>query len=97
MRPAAISRCLLAGWLAGCATNPATGKTEISLVSESQEIALGDDADQLPAPIGHWKAAEVVIEHQLGRLDDRSAGRDGDDIPGHDLVRAHGNFLAKRL
>jgi len=27
---------------AGCATNPATGKSEISLVSESQEIAMGE-------------------------------------------------------
>ena len=32
--------CLLA--LAACATNPATGNREISLVSESQEIAMGD-------------------------------------------------------
>jgi predicted Zn-dependent protease len=28
---------------AACATNPATGKSEISLVSESQEIALGNE------------------------------------------------------
>ena len=28
-------------WLGGCATNPATGQREVSLVSESQEIALG--------------------------------------------------------
>ena len=37
-------RCLVAALLAGCATNPATGGREISLVSESQEISLGDQA-----------------------------------------------------
>ena len=32
----------LAPWLGACATNPATGKSEISLVSEGQEIAMGE-------------------------------------------------------
>ena len=36
------TRYLLLTLLGGCATNPATGGREISLVSESQEIALGD-------------------------------------------------------
>jgi len=40
--PRRIPRYLFASLLAGCATNPATGKSEISLVSESQEIALGE-------------------------------------------------------
>ncbi|MGH7559727.1 MAG: M48 family metalloprotease [Gemmatimonadales bacterium] len=40
LRPA----CLAVLWLAAaCATNPATGKREISLVSESQEIAMGEE------------------------------------------------------
>ncbi|HEV8197913.1 MAG TPA: M48 family metalloprotease [Gemmatimonadales bacterium] len=38
MRP---TICALAVLGAACATNPATGKSEISLVSESQEIAMG--------------------------------------------------------
>ena len=37
-----LTHCLVAALLAGCATNPATGKSQISLVSESQEIAMGD-------------------------------------------------------
>jgi predicted Zn-dependent protease len=52
-----------AGWLAGgwstllllggCATNPATGQREISLVSESQEIAMGEEtATGVRASIG---------------------------------------------
>jgi predicted Zn-dependent protease len=31
--------------LVGCATNPATGRREITLMSESQEIALGKESD----------------------------------------------------
>lgn len=42
MTRAALSRYLVATLLAGCATNPATGGREISLVSESQEIAMGE-------------------------------------------------------
>jgi predicted Zn-dependent protease len=33
---------LALGWLGGCAVNPVTGKTELSLVSEAQEIELGE-------------------------------------------------------
>lgn len=35
----------LAASLAACATNPATGKKEVSLMSEAQEIALGQQMD----------------------------------------------------
>ena len=35
--------CAVAALGAACATNPATGKSEISLVSESQEIAMGNE------------------------------------------------------
>ena len=37
------STCTVAALAAACATNPATGKSEISLVSESQEIAMGNE------------------------------------------------------
>src|SRR5690349_2221528 len=36
---------LAAGWM-GCARNPVTGKSELSLVSESQEIEMGKQASQ---------------------------------------------------
>jgi predicted Zn-dependent protease len=32
--------------LAGCATNPATGKPQLALISEQQEIAMGREADE---------------------------------------------------
>jgi predicted Zn-dependent protease len=35
---------------AGCATNPATGKSQLMLVSESQEIAMGREADTQVGP-----------------------------------------------
>jgi hypothetical protein len=35
----------LAFALAGCATNPATGEKQFSLISESQEIQMGRQAD----------------------------------------------------
>jgi predicted Zn-dependent protease len=44
MTRAALTRYLCVASLAGCATNPATGRKEISLVSESQEIAIGNEA-----------------------------------------------------
>src|SRR3990170_7812540 len=37
---------LLAGPVASCARNPVTGKNEISLVSEGQEIQMGQQAAQ---------------------------------------------------
>ena len=42
MTRAALARYLCVALIAGCATNPATGKSEVSLVSESQEIAMGE-------------------------------------------------------
>lgn len=38
-----VSLLVVAGW--GCAVNPATGKRQLSLVSESQEIEMGREAD----------------------------------------------------
>ena len=36
---------IVAAALAACATNPATGKKEVSLMSEAQEIGLGQQMD----------------------------------------------------
>ena len=43
LRPAAIAVLVLT--IAACATNPATGKKEFSLMSEAQEIELGKNMD----------------------------------------------------
>ena len=41
-----LGAALVAGQIASCARNPVTGKNEISLVSESQEIQMGQQAAQ---------------------------------------------------
>jgi predicted Zn-dependent protease len=56
---APISSLVLAAALAlvpsGCARNPVTGKTELSLVSESQEIEMGrQSAQQVAQTIGYY-------------------------------------------
>ena len=46
--------------LLGCSVNPATGKQQIALISESQEIAMGRDADQqIVAEMGLYPDGEV--------------------------------------
>jgi predicted Zn-dependent protease len=42
---AAVGVVVLMTFVTGCATNPVTGRREISLMSESQEIALGKESD----------------------------------------------------
>ncbi len=50
--------CIVA-FAAGCATNPATGKRELSLMSEQQEIAIGQQND-------------VEVRREMGLYDDRA-------------------------
>src|SRR4051812_14085843 len=59
-----ISSLVLAGALAlvpsGCARNPVTGKNELSLVSESQEIEMGrQSAQQVAQTIGIYDDPQV--------------------------------------
>jgi predicted Zn-dependent protease len=63
----AVACLALAATLAACATNPVTGKREISLMSEAQEIAIGQQAD-----------AEVRAE--MGVYDDPALQRYVSDI-----------------
>ena len=54
---AGVAAALAAVALAGCASNPATGKSQLNFYSEAQEIEMGRQAD-----------AEIV--QQLGLVDD---------------------------
>ena len=45
-RPSLTAAAIVAAALLACATNPATGKKQLMLVSEAQEIAMGKAADQ---------------------------------------------------
>ena len=65
----AIRRQVAAGLgaavMAGCATNPATGERELSLIGEQQEISMGRQADQdVQATIGVYEdpALQAYIE-----------------------------------
>ena len=48
-----IAACSLPLVISGCATNAATGKRQFNIISESREIAIGQDADkQITAQMG---------------------------------------------
>src|SRR4029079_953075 len=54
---AAGSAALAAFLAAGCSVNPATGKQQLNIISESQEIQMGQDADkQVTAEMGLYDA-----------------------------------------
>src|SRR4030095_14945334 len=63
-----IAAVLLAVATVACATNPATGKSELSLVSESQEIAMGQqEAKRVVQSMGEYTtpAAQALVK-QIG-------------------------------
>ena len=68
---------LLAFALAGCATNPVTGKKELSLVSESQELTIGSEGDKaVTAEYGLYEDARLAahvdsIGQRLARVSHR--------------------------
>jgi predicted Zn-dependent protease len=69
-RPAAVATVL--ALLSACATNPVTGQRQISLMSESQEIAIGQQAD-------------AEVRRDMGVYDDPELQRYVSDI-GHRLA-----------
>jgi len=46
MRRSTLAAAVAAAFVLACATNPATGRRQLMLVSEAQEIAMGREADQ---------------------------------------------------
>lgn len=57
--------------IAACATNPATGESQLSLISESQEIAMGRDAAaQVDATVGLYpdSALQAYVQRVGARL-----------------------------
>ncbi len=49
--------------LAGCATNPVTGKKELSLISEAQELSIGK---QQYAPLRQAQGGDYVVDARVG-------------------------------
>lgn len=61
-RPAVIasSLCIVFLFVMGCAVNPVTGKKQVSLMSEAQEIALGAESDpQIIAQFGLYQDDKI--------------------------------------
>ena len=69
--------------LTACAVNPATGRREFSLVSESQEIAMGHEYDpQIVAQMGLYpdevgRFAERILEFTLALTEAQIKAADG--------------------
>lgn len=74
MRPLYLA-LLLAGAIAGaCAVNPATGRRELMLISEEQEIAMGQEYDpQIVAEMG--LVSDSALQRYVAVLGDRVAAR----------------------
>ena len=55
-RTACVVIVAVLAWVASCATNPATGQRQISLMSEAQEISIGQEQDaQVRKEMGVYK------------------------------------------
>ena len=67
--------------LAGCATNPATGEREISLIGEGQEVAMGQEADpQIIASMGLYE--DEAIQQYVNQIGQRlAAASERPDLP----------------
>jgi len=57
-----LSLLLFSIFLSGCATNPVTGKKELSLVSEAKEISIGE---QQYAPMRQSQGGDYVVDQAL--------------------------------
>lgn len=67
----------LLGVVAACATNPVTGRREFNLMSEAQEISLGQESDpQIKQEMGVYNDAELIayvtgIGEKMAKLSER--------------------------
>ncbi len=58
---------LAALWAAACAVNPATGKRELALVGEGQEVQMGREADgEVSSSLG--LVADTALQTYIGRV-----------------------------
>ncbi|HOT95549.1 MAG TPA: M48 family metalloprotease [bacterium] len=74
---AILAALMLLGWLIACAVNPVTGKHQLMLMSESDEIALGQQSDaEVTATYGIYDDAALntyvnTIGQKMGKLSHR--------------------------
>jgi predicted Zn-dependent protease len=75
-----LGLALVAG-LAACATNPATGESEISLIGEGQEVQMGNEADpQIIASMGLYE--DEALQRYVNEVGQRlAAASERPDLP----------------
>lgn len=80
-RRSALAGLLIAGLVGGCATNPATGERQISLIGEGQEVAMGQQSDpEIVASMGLY--AEDAVQQYVNQIGQRlAASSERPDLP----------------
>ena len=77
MRRRVLIPLVLLGLVAACATNPVTGRRELALMSEAQEISIAQDSDsQIKAEMGVYNDPELQayvadIGQRMARISER--------------------------
>jgi predicted Zn-dependent protease len=80
-RRSAFALLLIAGAAGGCATNPATGESQLSFIGEGQEIAMGQQSDpEIVAQMGLYP--DEAIQQYVNQLGQRlAASSERPDLP----------------
>src|SRR3970040_1946873 len=69
---------VLMAWVAACATNPVTGRRELSFMSEAQEISIANESEsQIKEEMGVYNAPELQryvseIGWRMAKISERS-------------------------
>jgi hypothetical protein len=58
-------------------------------LAAADEITFRYDANQFPAGVNHRKSADVPLQHEVRSFENSGIRKDGDDRPGHNMMRAH--------
>jgi predicted Zn-dependent protease len=80
-RGSAVAVLLTLGLASGCATNPATGERQLSLIGEGQEIQIGRESDpQIVASMGLYP--DEAVQQYVNQIGQRlAASSERPDLP----------------
>ena len=70
-----LSSLAAAGLLAGCATNPVTGKSQLMLVSEDQEVQIDRQYSPYQFSADYGKSQDRKLNSYLDRTGQKMAAR----------------------
>ena len=60
----------------------------------AQQVAFGDDPDDLPIRVYDWNAADAIVDHELCLILDGHLRRCRHDLAGHYIDRSHAILLS---